>query len=38
VANVFGGGGHKNAAGCTLDGPYPDVRRKVVDELTRVLA
>jgi nanoRNase/pAp phosphatase (c-di-AMP/oligoRNAs hydrolase) len=22
VANVFGGGGHKNAAGCTLNGSY----------------
>lgn len=37
VATVFGGGGHKNAAGCTLNGPYPDVRRKLVDELTRAL-
>lgn len=37
VANAFGGGGHKNAAGCTLDGPYSEVRRKLVDELTRVL-
>ena len=37
VANAFGGGGHKNAAGCTLDGPYPEVRRKLVDELTRAL-
>jgi phosphoesterase RecJ-like protein len=38
IANVFGGGGHKNAAGCSLNGAYPDVRRKIVDELTRVLA
>jgi len=38
VANLFGGGGHKNAAGCTVSGPYADVRRKVVDELTRALA
>jgi phosphoesterase RecJ-like protein len=37
VANVFGGGGHKNAAGCSLKGSYPEVRRKIVDELTRVL-
>jgi phosphoesterase RecJ-like protein len=37
VANVFGGGGHKNAAGCSLNGVYPDVRRKIVDELTKVL-
>jgi bifunctional oligoribonuclease and PAP phosphatase NrnA len=37
VANVFGGGGHKNAAGCTLNGPYAEVRRKIVDQLTAVL-
>jgi bifunctional oligoribonuclease and PAP phosphatase NrnA len=35
VAIAFGGGGHKNAAGCTLNGGYPEVRRKLVDELTR---
>jgi phosphoesterase RecJ-like protein len=38
VANRFGGGGHKNAAGCTLNGLYADVRRQLVDELNRVLA
>jgi phosphoesterase RecJ-like protein len=38
IANVFGGGGHKNAAGCSINGAYSDVRRKIVDELTRVLA
>jgi phosphoesterase RecJ-like protein len=37
IANVFGGGGHKNAAGCTLNGPYPEVRQKVVAELNRAL-
>ncbi len=37
VANAFGGGGHKNAAGCSLNGPYPEVRRKLVDELNRAL-
>ena len=35
VAGAFGGGGHKNAAGCSLIGPYADVRRKVVAELNR---
>jgi phosphoesterase RecJ-like protein len=35
VAGVFGGGGHKNAAGCSLTGPYPEVRRKLVAELNR---
>jgi len=38
VANLFGGGGHKNAAGCSLYGQYADVRRKLVDELNRALA
>lgn len=37
VANAFGGGGHKNAAGCTLNGSYAEVRRKLVAELTRAL-
>jgi phosphoesterase RecJ-like protein len=37
IANVFGGGGHKIAAGCSLNGPYPEVRRKLVNELIRVL-
>ena len=35
VANAFGGGGHKNAAGCTLQGAYADVRRNLVTELNR---
>ncbi len=37
VANLFGGGGHKNAAGCTLTGPYGDVRKRLVEELCRSL-
>ena len=37
VANTFGGGGHKNAAGCTLNGPYADVRAKLLEELCRSL-
>jgi phosphoesterase RecJ-like protein len=37
VAGVFGGGGHKNAAGFSLDGSYDDVCRKVVEELCRGL-
>lgn len=38
IAALFGGGGHRNAAGCSLEGPYPDVRRKLVAELERALA
>jgi phosphoesterase RecJ-like protein len=37
VANAFGGGGHTNAAGCTLQGPYLEVRAKLLAELTQVL-
>ena len=37
VAKTFGGGGHKNAAGCSMTGPYPDVRKKALEELCRSL-
>jgi phosphoesterase RecJ-like protein len=37
VANAFGGGGHKNAAGCTITGPYAEVREKLLAELRQVL-
>jgi phosphoesterase RecJ-like protein len=30
VAAAFGGGGHLAAAGCTLDGPLEEARRKVI--------
>lgn len=38
VARTFGGGGHKNAAGCSMDGPYADVRARLLTELTRALS
>ena len=34
VAKRFGGGGHKNASGCTVSGRYTDVRARVVHEVT----
>ena len=37
VARKFGGGGHKNAAGCSMNGPYADVRRTLVAELDRAI-
>jgi bifunctional oligoribonuclease and PAP phosphatase NrnA len=37
VAKTFGGGGHKNAAGCSMNGPYPDVRARLVAELNAAL-
>ena len=33
VAALFGGGGHKNAAGCTVPGSYSEVRPLVVERV-----
>lgn len=30
IALSFGGGGHKRAAGCSIDGPLSDAKRKIV--------
>lgn len=37
IANVFGGGGHKLAAGCSLDPPLADVEQQVIAEAIRQL-
>ncbi len=37
LAQALGGGGHKNAAGSTLDGTLDDVRRKVLGEVAKVI-
>jgi phosphoesterase RecJ-like protein len=37
IAKHFGGGGHKNAAGCTITGNYADVRARLLPELERAL-
>lgn len=37
VAQSFGGGGHRNAAGCTVQGPLPDVKEKVFGALEAAL-
>jgi phosphoesterase RecJ-like protein len=37
VAKHFGGGGHKNAAGCTLQGRYDDIRTLIVEQVRHVL-
>jgi bifunctional oligoribonuclease and PAP phosphatase NrnA len=37
VAATFAGGGHKNAAGCSMQGAYGDIKRQVVAELERAL-
>lgn len=38
VAAKFGGGGHKNAAGCTLLGTREEVRKKVFDAIKTLAA
>lgn len=37
LAAAFGGGGHHNAAGCTLTGDLAEVRRRVFDHLETAL-
>jgi phosphoesterase RecJ-like protein len=37
LATEFGGGGHKNAAGCTVKGPLPVVRTRVLAAAQRIL-
>ena len=38
VARQFGGGGHKNAAGCTVPGTYAEARRAVVAAIGPAIA
>ncbi|MSO55697.1 MAG: bifunctional oligoribonuclease/PAP phosphatase NrnA [Acidobacteria bacterium] len=37
VARVFGGGGHMNAAGCSMTGSYAAIRQQLLAELTRAV-
>jgi bifunctional oligoribonuclease and PAP phosphatase NrnA len=38
IAAAFGGGGHANAAGCTVAGPLDAVTRRVLDAVGAALA
>jgi phosphoesterase RecJ-like protein len=38
VATLFGGGGHRNAAGCLLPGPLAEARARIVKALEAVFA
>jgi phosphoesterase RecJ-like protein len=38
VARSFGGGGHKNASGCTLEGPLASVRARVLERVAPEMA
>ncbi len=33
IANLFGGGGHKKAAGCTIEGSIEEVKKKLVEAM-----
>jgi len=37
VAKAFGGGGHKNAAGCTVRGSIDDLKRQLVEKVERAI-
>lgn len=37
IAKEYGGGGHRNAAGCSMDGPIDELRNILVDKVTRAL-
>jgi bifunctional oligoribonuclease and PAP phosphatase NrnA len=38
IAERFGGGGHENASGCTLDGPLPIARERILNYLRSEMA
>jgi phosphoesterase RecJ-like protein len=38
IAEKFGGGGHRNAAGCTLTGSWEEAEHSVVNLLTEAVA
>ena len=37
IAKKFGGGGHKNAAGCKVEEKYEDTRKKIIKEIKKTL-
>ncbi len=37
IAGVFGGGGHRAAAGCKVDGAADEVQRRVIEEIQKEL-
>ena len=37
IAQKFGGGGHHNAAGCSIEGDEPSVRARIAEEIERAL-
>ena len=37
VAKEFGGGGHKNAAGCTVTGPIDALQKVFIEKIERAI-
>ena len=37
IASYFGGGGHKDAAGCRIKGEKEEVKQKLVERITEEL-
>jgi len=37
IARQFGGGGHKAASGCTMQGPWIEVRSRMIDAIRRAI-
>jgi nanoRNase/pAp phosphatase (c-di-AMP/oligoRNAs hydrolase) len=37
VAKEFGGGGHKNAAGCSASGPIEDLKTTFTEKIQRAI-
>jgi len=35
ITRIFGGGGHRNAAGCTIQGTLEEVKQKIIDVVSR---
>jgi len=35
IARIFGGGGHRNAAGCTIQGTLEEVKQKILDAVSQ---
>jgi phosphoesterase RecJ-like protein len=38
IAKEFGGGGHKNAAGCSASGSFETLQRLFVEKIQRAIA
>jgi len=38
VAKTYGGGGHKNAAGCTITGAIDALQKVLVEQIERAIA